>query len=788
MEDFRRLVRCVGMLLGLVITPLAQAEAQMEPHAQAQARGQDAERRLEDDLRAATHRLHKAERDSDPQQTELRLSLKDLGDLLLQARRYGEAREVFGRLLELQEAEPGRTTSEVGETLASLGRAAYLQGSAADAFPVLRRCASLKLQTLVQDLSSAGPEQRAPLLEEHRRFLALYLRVLTTLGTPEAAQALLASSLEEKGLLLRLTREARMGEQVPAKAQDTTSAPDDSEEESPEEEPAGEGSAPPSPLTLSERLALRKQAHQAISESAALERTWIEQGRPGKAAADVYERQVKLNEQATAIERQLAVQAEVLPEDVLAALRPGQVLVDYQVVPAFSEPHRTELEAALVAVVADPEATVPFTQLPLGTLAPVAKNIRAYLSSMESGGAGRSVDALAQSLYQQLWAPLGPSVSRGKTIFVVTDGLLQLTSFAGLMDEKGAFLTSRLEQLTSARDVVTAHALKREYSDGPVLLVAPHYSASQTTGEKPEAAPQNALETRGVGLKLSDLYFAELPGTATEGQSIYRAMSNWRMTPRLLTGDEASEKALRALRSPEVLHIATHGFFLKESSPGEQPATGAQRDERGAWAIRPTTASASPNAQASDEASTAAESSGASTGASNDILRRAGLALAGANEVGRGGNSSEQEDGILLAEEARALHLRETSLVVLSACQTALGGVSDGEGIYGLQRAFQEAGAGAVLATLWSVHDKATKAFMTTFYDFYLNRGLPPQQALFEARRQFRADHPEWQHPYYWAGFQLVGRDRRTEGTPIPEPTSQHHMDVLPFSLPKKRP
>ena len=114
-------------------------------------------------------------------------------------------------------------------------------------------------------------------------------------------------------------------------------------------------------------------------------------------------------------------------------------------------------------------------------------------------------------------------------------------------------------------------------------------------------------------------------------------------------------------------------------------------------------------------------------------------------------------DVFLTAGKAVTLNLAGTDLVVLSACQTGVGDVRNGEGVYGLQRAFQEAGSKAVLSTLWSISDDATTAFMRSFYNRFL-QGTHPQQALQETQEEF-IKNEQWQHPYYWAPFVMVGKD-----------------------------
>jgi CHAT domain-containing protein len=133
---------------------------------------------------------------------------------------------------------------------------------------------------------------------------------------------------------------------------------------------------------------------------------------------------------------------------------------------------------------------------------------------------------------------------------------------------------------------------------------------------------------------------------------------------------------------------------------------------------------------------------------------RAGLALAGVNTWVREGTLPEEaEDGILTAEDVSGLNLLATELVVLSACETGLGEVKTGEGVFGLQRAFTLAGAKTLVMSLWSVDDEATRELMEDFYRRILN-GEGRAAALHNAQQALRQTHP---HPYYWGAFICQG-------------------------------
>jgi CHAT domain-containing protein len=222
------------------------------------------------------------------------------------------------------------------------------------------------------------------------------------------------------------------------------------------------------------------------------------------------------------------------------------------------------------------------------------------------------------------------------------------------------------------------------------------------------------------GKDLADVYFAPLAGSAQEA----RALKSLFPDAKVLTGQQATKAELEQVSAPSILHIATHGFFLEHEarSPGPSPA---KPDANDASAIRGASDLENP-------------------------LLRSGLALAGAN-LNKDGN----EDGILTALEASNLNLWGTKLVTLSACDTGVGEVKNGEGVYGLRRAFVLAGAETLVMSLWPVSDYVTRELMTDYYSG-LKTGLGRGEALRQAQLTMLKRKGR-QHPFYWASFIQAG-------------------------------
>ena len=213
-----------------------------------------------------------------------------------------------------------------------------------------------------------------------------------------------------------------------------------------------------------------------------------------------------------------------------------------------------------------------------------------------------------------------------------------------------------------------------------------------------------------------------LPRTETEVVAIQGLLQGygWQTEPAYIR-EKALKEVLKRVRHPRVLHIATHGFFWPD-----------QRIE--------------PRDQLR---------------ATEDPMLRSGLFLAGADRVLNGETTPpDLENGVLTAFEASSLNLQGTELVVLSACETGLGQVKSGEGVFGLRRAFQEAGAEAVLMSLWSVPDRETQELMTLFYQRWLSSGdkhVALREAQLEMRNRVKERYGR-DIPWYWGGFVLAGQ------------------------------
>lgn len=331
------------------------------------------------------------------------------------------------------------------------------------------------------------------------------------------------------------------------------------------------------------------------------------------------------------------------------------------------------------------------------------------------------VQVLSRALDERVMRPIRALLGERKMVLISPDGALNLVPFPALVDERGRFLVEQYTfvYLTSGRDLLRLAARRPSRQEAALIVADPDFDDDRglqaTSALTAASSSSSRRSTDHAGLA-----FHRLPGTADEA----RVLSGLLPGTRVLTGSAATEAALKQVQAPTILHIATHGFFLADRVVA--PET------RDVVASRPWTWETS-----------------AGTGDENPLLR-SGLALAGANRLRSG-----DEDGVLTALEAAGLNLSGTKLVVLSACETGVGAVQRGEGVYGLRRALVLAGAESQVMSLWKVADEATKDLMAAYYRRLL-QDAGRAEALRQAQLQIAAN-PLRRHPFFWASFILIG-------------------------------
>jgi CHAT domain-containing protein/tetratricopeptide (TPR) repeat protein len=332
-------------------------------------------------------------------------------------------------------------------------------------------------------------------------------------------------------------------------------------------------------------------------------------------------------------------------------------------------------------------------------------------------------------LRRALWDPLTPHIAGAERIFVVPDGLINLVNIAALSDDHG-YLVERyplIHYLATERDLLVSAP---RTGGASALLAVGGAAFDELVPSRSAASVQRGPDCES----LARVHFEALPGSLNEISDISSLWPKTKPTDvTILSGPAATESAVkRAVAGHRVVHLATHGFFLDSDCA---PTDAGRRAVGGI-------------ARSSAVASVAAE---------NPLLLT-GLVLAGANN--RGKVTLDQDEGILTAEEIAGLNLEGTEWAVLSACDTGLGEIKAGEGVFGLRRAFQIAGARTVIMSLWSVEDTTARVWMRALYEGRLRRNLDTAAAVREASLSvLRARRAGGQstHPFHWAAFVAAG-------------------------------
>lgn len=438
-------------------------------------------------------------------------------------------------------------------------------------------------------------------------------------------------------------------------------------------------------------------------------------------------------------------------EAVREALPAGAALVSYvQYARRVASPNSRQASVpSFAAFVTRRDTDDPPQVVPLGEVAQIERLVAEWRNeavgqtSPLNAARDRSYTGAGRRLRRALWDPISAGMRGATRVFVVPDGAVSLVSFAALPLERGAYLLEQgppIHYLSAERDLVTALNRVRPAVQGLLALGGASFGdvrgdARSAAAPSPPVGVASVADVDGHCPGMPGVVFQPLDGTSEEVREI---ADMWRASAgagggeaRILVGADASETALKqTAQQHRVLHVATHGFFLTGDCMPRSTGT------RGVGGLSPA---------------------GLSRAAENPLLL-SGLALAGANR--RAAAGPDDDDGILTAEEVASLDLDGVEWAVLSACDTGVGEIRAGEGVFGLRRAFQVAGARTVIMSLWSVDDQATRAWMRALYEGRLQRGLSTADAVHHASLATLRDRRARglsTHPFYWAAFVAAG-------------------------------
>jgi CHAT domain-containing protein len=437
------------------------------------------------------------------------------------------------------------------------------------------------------------------------------------------------------------------------------------------------------------------------------------------------------------------VRAEPCGVEVLAGLQPAK--------PAryFAFVLRSGAAAAQLIDMGDAREIDDEIIIVRGRIESAARSLRLNYEKTVEARFVEDASRLYRRVFARLFDPLCEALGNDALIYLAPDGELNRLPFEALVDGRGRYLIEslRIAYVSSGRDLVPNNCITAR---GTVIFAGPKYSLEIAEREEmverqavrskqSQDAPFRSVRPRGTG----GLRWDPLPGARAEAIVVRDALSGSAYAPvhEPFEGRGALEESFKAIQAPRVLHVATHGFFLPNQRSASRPSVlvspRPRRGEGAGWGL------------------------GRLEVAENPLLR-SGLVLAGANAVGQPRDLAAAEvndDGWLTAEEVAAMDLRGTELVVLSACDSGLGDVRAGEGVYGLRRAFQTAGTKALVMSLFDAPDDETRQLMERFYKAVAS-GKEMLQALQEGRRSILEERRRTvgaAHPLFWAGFVLVG-------------------------------
>jgi CHAT domain-containing protein/tetratricopeptide (TPR) repeat protein len=436
-----------------------------------------------------------------------------------------------------------------------------------------------------------------------------------------------------------------------------------------------------------------------------------------------------------------SVRDDIGLDEVIERLGMGTALVAYYRFDRAADPTQPSRQSegrrsrapgpAYLAFVRPPDDAAPVV-VELGTAEEIDESIRAWretLIEVPTAALRRSESGyreIATSLRRRIWDPLVPHLGAAERVLIVPDGSVNLLAFAALPAEGNRYLLERgplLHYLSSERDLVPPPT-SAEPAQGLLAIGGAAFDADEPV----RSTHDEVFRGRRSGCSAFRLRrFDPLPETAREVDDIAALwIDRSGVDPEsavVRTGPAASEAAFkREAPGRQVLHLATHGFFLDESCIS---STESERDPHG---LR------------------------------ENPLLSAGLAFAGANR--RASALPGADDGILTAEEIGALDLGGVEWAVLSACDTGVGEIRAGEGVLGLRRAFEVAGTRTLIMSLWPVEDRAARRWMRELYGARLENGSDIARAARAAslavlERQRASDLGG--HPSRWAAFVAAG-------------------------------
>src|SRR6266498_279794 len=647
-----------------------------------------------------------------PEHPDVAQSLNGLANLYRERGEYAKAEPLFQRALAVLEKAKGAQHPSLAESFNDLAVLCAAKGAIAQAVAFQSRANAISEHNLALNLAALSERQKlaylATISEQTERTISLHLRHAP--NDPAARSLAVALILQRKARALDATSESLNALRSRFNAEDRA---------------------------LLDRLTdARSQIARLILDG------------PRRMTADQYRGRVKtLEEQAEKFEAEISLRsdefrAQSLPitlEAVRAAIPADAALIEFASYRPFNPKAAKDDDAygrtRYVAYVLRRQGEIQWKELgEAKAIDEAVARLRKALRDPKRADVSRLARVVDDKVMRPVRTLLGAIPGGTRRLLIAPDGSLNLIPFAALVDERGQYLVERytISYLTSGRDLLRLQLAPRS-SNAPLIVANPAFGRVETLAARAgQGSGDSQSGDQAWGQIDPDMvFFQSLPGTEHEALAIKAVLTE----ASVLLREQATETALKRSKAPRVLHIATHGFFL-----GDQEA--------------PPMETRSPPSD--DQLRLPMRLSKWASKVENPLLR-SGLALAGANER-RGGD----DDGVLTAMEVASLDLWGTRLVALSGCDTGVGEVRNGEGVYGLRRALVLAGSETQVLSLWPVLDKETRNLMAGYY-----RRLLKGEGRGEALRQIQLGmlkDAKLRHPYYWGSFIQAGEWANLDG------------------------
>ena len=665
-----------------------------------------------------------------PDSLELTDSLEGLGRVYKEEQQLAEAEPIYQRVLKIDQAHLRPDDPGLRDAEADLAALYYVWGKPAQAQPYFKTYLGNLMDEFRANAATMSERDRLIYFAAFRNAYPLFFSFVLKYHDqiPALTGEMYDDLLQEKGLIAESAAAMRAAVQA-----------------------SGDQQA----VAMLDKLASDKAQLAALAEST------------GANAANHTQQVSQLATEANTLEQSLMKRSAALSQqkaqnaatwrDVQKMLKPGDSAVEvirfqYQTGAAVTG------NQVYVALVVTPES-----QEPAFVVLGQAKDLEAgpMLAYRDDVGQTRGLAAEetpaaapgqqgqvanTNAAYTAFWKPLELALGSAKRVYFAGDGVLDTIPIGLMAGSDGQMVMEKyqLRIVNSTKDLLLP--VRTAQAKSALLVGNPKFNLSaaqqktaiaavrrgatgagmnaQMAGSAQSAPATIEVASRGGDLKGGDLN--PLPGTQVEVDTVDKLLKSagWQATE--YTADLALKDTVTLAHGPRVVHIATHGFFLTD-----------------------------------EELTANAEAQGQQANLNEDPMLRAGLFFAGADRV-RSGAAPEAgvDDGVLTAFEASQLNLEGTELVVLSACETGLGKELNSDGVFGLRRGLQEAGADAVMMSMWSVPDEETQELMSLFYAKWLG-GMEKPEALRQAQLQEREvvrKRYGKDLPFYWGAFVLIGK------------------------------